>query len=88
MTIMQAIAFEKFGAAPELTELPIPEPRPGEVLVRVQAASVNGFDPGVLGGALQGVYEYEFPVVLGKDYAGEVAAVGAGMESVSVGHMN
>jgi NADPH:quinone reductase-like Zn-dependent oxidoreductase len=72
--MMQTIAFEKFGAAPELTELPIPEPGPGEVLVRVRAASVNGFDLGVLGGALQGVYEYEFPVVLGKDYAGEVVS--------------
>ncbi|HEX2313275.1 MAG TPA: NADP-dependent oxidoreductase [Thermomonospora sp.] len=74
--MMRAIAFPEFGAAPALTELPVPEPGPGEVLVRVRASSVNGFDLGVLGGFLKGAYEYEFPVVLGKDFAGEVAAVG------------
>ncbi|MGV9306540.1 NADP-dependent oxidoreductase [Nonomuraea sp. NPDC003727] len=82
---MRAVAFSGFGAAPALTELPTPEPGPGEVLVRVRAASVNGFDLGVLGGLLKGVYEYEFPVVLGKDFAGSVAAVGAGVSGLAVG---
>ncbi|NUT97493.1 MAG: alcohol dehydrogenase catalytic domain-containing protein, partial [Saccharothrix sp.] len=75
---MRAVAFSEFGAAPALTELPVPRPGPGEVLVRVHASSVNGFDLGVLGGYLKGVYEYEFPVVLGKDFAGRVEAVGDG----------
>ncbi|MFI9814494.1 NADP-dependent oxidoreductase [Saccharothrix variisporea] len=77
---MRAVAFSEFGAAPALTELPVPEPGPGEVLVRVHASSVNGFDLGVLGGYLKGVYEYEFPVVLGKDFAGRVEAVGDGTD--------
>jgi D-arabinose 1-dehydrogenase-like Zn-dependent alcohol dehydrogenase len=75
---MRAVAFTDFGAAPALTDLPVPEPGPGEVLVRVRASSVNGFDLGVLGGFLKGVYEHEFPVVLGKDFAGVVTAVGEG----------
>jgi NADPH:quinone reductase-like Zn-dependent oxidoreductase len=82
---MRAVAFTDFGAAPALTDLPVPEPGPGEVLVRVQASSVNGFDLGVLGGFLRGVYEYEFPVVLGKDFAGVVAALGAGVTNRAVG---
>ncbi|MBE1563837.1 NADP-dependent oxidoreductase [Nonomuraea africana] len=82
---MRAVAFAAFGAAPEVTELPAPEPGPGEVLVQVRASSVNGFDLGVLGGFLQGVYEYEFPVVIGKDFAGVVAAVGEGVTEVAVG---
>jgi len=76
---MRAMAFTDFGAAPALTDLPVPEPGPGEVLVRVHASSVNGFDLGVLGGFLKGAYEYEFPVVLGKDFAGVVTAVGEGV---------
>ncbi|WP_217708389.1 NADP-dependent oxidoreductase [Nonomuraea rhodomycinica] len=70
------MAFPDFGAELAPADLPVPEPGPGEVLVRVLASSVNGFDMGVLGGYLKGVYEYEFPVVLGKDFAGTVAAVG------------
>ncbi|MEV4158543.1 NADP-dependent oxidoreductase [Nonomuraea dietziae] len=82
---MRAVAFTAFGAAPEVTELPVPEPAPGEVLVQVRASSVNGFDLGVLGGFLKGVYEYEFPVVIGKDFAGVVAAVGEGVNEMAVG---
>ena len=82
---MRAVAFPEFGAAPVLTELPVPQPGPGEVLVEVRASSVNGFDLGVLGGYLKGVYEYEFPVVLGKDFAGVVAAVGDEVTTVDVG---
>ncbi|CAL9382594.1 L-threonine 3-dehydrogenase [Actinosynnema sp. ALI-1.44] len=77
---MRAVAFSDFGAAPALTDLPVPRPGAGEVLVRVRASSVNGFDLGVLGGYLKGVYEYEFPVVLGKDFAGHVEAVGDGAD--------
>jgi NADPH:quinone reductase-like Zn-dependent oxidoreductase len=82
---MRAVAFTDFGAAPALTDLPVPEPGPGEVLVRVRASSVNGFDLGVLGGFLKGVYEHEFPVVLGKDFAGVVTAVGEGVTGRAVG---
>ncbi|WP_309117589.1 NADP-dependent oxidoreductase [Saccharothrix sp.] len=77
---MRAVAFSEFGAAPALTDLPVPQPGPGEVLVRVRASSVNGFDLGVLGGYLKGTYEYEFPVVLGKDFAGHVESVGDGAD--------
>ncbi|MBB6346126.1 NADP-dependent oxidoreductase [Nonomuraea muscovyensis] len=71
------MAFTDFGADLAATDLPVPEPGPDEVLVRVLASSVNGFDLGVLGGYLKGSYDYEFPVVLGKDFAGTVTAVGA-----------
>ncbi|MGW1998057.1 NADP-dependent oxidoreductase [Embleya sp. NPDC001921] len=82
---MRAVAFHDFGDSPASTELPTPEPGPGEVLVRVRAASLNGFDLGVLGGMMRGVLEYDFPVVLGKDFAGEIAASGAGVTGLNVG---
>ncbi|RJL27176.1 NADP-dependent oxidoreductase [Bailinhaonella thermotolerans] len=82
---MRAVAFGGFGERPELTDLPVPEPGPGEVLVEVRASTVNGFDLAVLGGYLKGAQEHEFPVVLGKDFAGVVAAVGEGVESPAVG---
>ncbi|NUW32643.1 NADP-dependent oxidoreductase [Nonomuraea sp. SMC257] len=82
---MRAMAFPDFGAELAPADLPVPEPGPGEVLVRVLASSVNGFDLGVLGGYLKGAYEYEFPVVLGKDFAGTVAAVGPDVTGLTPG---
>jgi hypothetical protein len=66
--VMKAIAIDDFGPPPSLHDLPVPEPGEGEVLVRVRASSVNGFDVAVVGGHLKGMTEHHFPVVLGKDF--------------------
>jgi NADPH:quinone reductase-like Zn-dependent oxidoreductase len=55
----------------------VPEPGAGEILVRVHAAGMNPFDWKVAEGALEGVVEHRFPVVMGSDGAGVVEAVGA-----------
>lgn len=83
--MMRAIALAELGAPPTLQDLPMPTPGPGEVLVRVQASSVNGFDLSVAAGRLHGMMEYRFPVVLGKDFAGTVEAVGPDVSRVAVG---
>jgi NADPH:quinone reductase-like Zn-dependent oxidoreductase len=82
---VRAIAVRDFGAQPELQELVVPEPGAGEVRVRVHAASLNGFDVAVASGMLKGMMEHRFPVVLGKDYAGTLDAVGEGVASVRAG---
>jgi NADPH:quinone reductase-like Zn-dependent oxidoreductase len=78
---MKAIAIDGFGAPPGLHDLPVPQPGEGEVLVRVRASSVNGFDVSVASGCLKGVIEHRFPVVLGRDFAGTVEAAGPGVQS-------
>ncbi|MGA8427545.1 MAG: NADP-dependent oxidoreductase [Candidatus Dormiibacterota bacterium] len=75
---MRAVAINDFGVRPTVIELPAPEPGPGEVLVRVRASSVNGFDVAVAAGAYKGKVEHKFPLVLGKDFAGTVEGVGEG----------
>jgi NADPH:quinone reductase-like Zn-dependent oxidoreductase len=82
---MQAVVIIEQGATPELTEMPTPQPGAGEVLVRVQASSVNGFDLSVAAGYLAGMMEHRYPVVLGKDFAGTVQAVGGGVTRFQVG---
>ena len=82
---MRAVAIDDFGAAPALRDLPKPEPGPGEVLVRIRASSINGFDLAVAGGMLKGMMEHRFPVVLGKDFAGTVEAIGEGVTRFAVG---
>jgi NADPH2:quinone reductase len=82
---MRAVAFTDFGAAPELLELDVPEPAEGEVRVRIHAASVNGFDLAVAAGYLKDMMEHRFPVVLGKDFAGTVDAVGPAVTQFTPG---
>jgi NADPH:quinone reductase len=47
---MRALVIEDFESAPRVIDLPVPEPGPGEVLVKVSSASVNGFDVAVASG--------------------------------------
>jgi NADPH:quinone reductase-like Zn-dependent oxidoreductase len=82
---MKALAIERRDAAPAVIDVPDPAPAAGEVLVRVEAASVNGFDLAIAAGRVWESMPYEFPVVLGRDYAGTVTAVGAGVEGFAVG---
>jgi len=82
---VRAVVVTEQGAEPALTEVPTPEPAAGEVLVRVQASSVNGFDLAVAAGHVAGMMEHRYPLVLGKDFAGTVAAVGDGVTGFAVG---
>ena len=82
---MRAIVIDDDGAAPHPAEIPSPHPGPGEVLVQVRASSLNGFDVAVASGMLKGAMEHRFPVVLGKDFAGVVARVGAGVSKFVIG---
>lgn len=82
---MRAFVLPAFGDTVTLTELDTPNPMAGEVRVRVHATSVNGFDLAVAAGMLEGVLEHRFPVVLGKDFAGVIDAVGDGVDGYSVG---
>lgn len=74
---MRAFTLESFDAPPGLRDdLATPAPRDREVLVRVQASSVNGVDVAIAGGVLKEMVEHELPVVLGRDFAGTVEQVG------------
>ncbi len=82
---MKAIAISDFGSPPALYDLPTPTPADGEVLVRVRASSINGFDLSVANGRLKDMMEHRFPVILGKDIAGSVETVGAGVKDLAPG---
>jgi len=82
---MKAVVTTEQGAKPEVTEVPKPQPAAGEVLVKVQASSINGFDLSVAAGYVWDMIPHEFPVVLGRDLVGTVTAVGDGVEGFSVG---
>jgi NADPH:quinone reductase-like Zn-dependent oxidoreductase len=82
---MKAVVIPGFGEEPELVDRPVPEPGPGEVLVRIHAAGMNPFDWKVAEGALKGVVAHAFPVVMGSDGAGVVEEVGAEVDGFRPG---
>ncbi|MGP4087589.1 NADP-dependent oxidoreductase [Streptomyces sp. KR55] len=82
---MRAVTLSSVPATPAVTEVDTPRPEAGEVLVKVAASSVNGFDASTAAGYLQGMMEHRFPLVLGKDFAGTVEAVGEGVDGFTVG---
>jgi len=82
---MKALAIERRDAAPAVIDVADPSAADGEVLIRVEAASVNGFDLAIAAGRVWDSMPADFPVVLGRDYAGTVAVVGAGVEDLAVG---
>jgi NADPH:quinone reductase-like Zn-dependent oxidoreductase len=82
---MKAVVLPDFGTTLDVRQIAVPELGEGEVRVRVHAASVNGFDGAVASGMLKGMMEHRFPVVLGKDFAGTVDAVGAGVTGFTPG---
>ena len=68
-----------------LDEIPDPEPAPGEALVRVRAVGVCGSDIHFyLDGRIADA-EVPFPFILGHEFAGEIAALGPGVEGPPVG---
>src|SRR4051794_4929939 len=67
-------------------ELPEPTPADNEVLVRVHASSVNPVDNAIAAGMLAGMgVEHQYPVVLGRDYAGVVEQAGAAVSGYQPG---
>jgi len=82
---MRAVVIRNFNAIPEITDLPVPRPRAGEVLVKVAASSVNGIDEAVAEGWYKGALEHRFPVVLGMDLAGTVTEAGDGVNGLKSG---
>jgi NADPH:quinone reductase-like Zn-dependent oxidoreductase len=71
---MKAVLIEAFGGPDvlRLQQLPIPEPGPGELLVKVSAASVNPVDYKIRSGKYPAVKEDKLPYVLGRDACGIV----------------
>jgi len=81
----RAVVIEDFDDPPHLAEIPVPEIEPTQVLVRVRAASINAFDWKAAGGVFRTMFQYRFPVTIGRDYSGVVVAIGERVSRVNVG---
>jgi NADPH:quinone reductase-like Zn-dependent oxidoreductase len=76
---MKAVQLHGYGDVDQLRyeDVPMPKPGPGEVLVKVAVTSVNPIDWKIRRGYLKDMMPLQFPVILGRDVAGEVVEIGA-----------
>lgn len=86
---MKTIRIECYGGPEVLLrrDLPVPEPGPGEVLVRVRHAGINFMDVHTRQGKYEGsrTYPVTLPCTLGMEGAGEVLRAGPGVDGFTAG---
>lgn len=83
----KAAVYDRYGApgALELRDLPMSPLQAGELLVKVVAAAVNPVDWKIMRGDFRLVSGRRFPRLIGADFSGTVATVGAGVADYAVG---
>ena len=84
---MKAVVLHEYGSAKNLKyeDFEDPKPGPSEVLVRVQAVSLNPIDWKMRSGAAKERFPVEFPAILGRDVAGIVRELGEGVQGFKEG---
>jgi NADPH:quinone reductase-like Zn-dependent oxidoreductase len=84
---MKAIVAHDYGGPEVLKyeDVPLPEPKENEVLVRVIASGVNPADPLILNGKYAKEFGTHLPLVLGYDMAGLVVKTGAKVTKLKAG---
>jgi len=84
---MKAFILDRYGGAEHLRagDMPDPDLREDDVLVRVQSAGVNLLDSKIRSGEFKRILPYRLPLILGHDVAGAVVRVGARVRRFQTG---
>jgi len=83
---MKAMIIDRYGKVPmRLAEMPTPEIGEYEVLAEIHAASINPIDFKIRDGKVKLLVKYKMPLILGNDFSGVVAKVGAKVTRFKVG---
>ena len=84
---MKAIVIHEYGGPEVLKyeDVPRPEPKEDEILIRVMAASVNPVDAAIRKGYLARLIGDKLPLILGMDAAGVVEKIGTKITKVRAG---
>ncbi|KAK6940485.1 Alcohol dehydrogenase, N-terminal, partial [Dillenia turbinata] len=86
--LMHAVCYEAYGGGPsglKHVEVPAPVAKNDEVLLKVEAASINPVDWRMQKGTMRPILPCKFPYVPATDLAGEVVAVGSGVKNFKPG---
>jgi NADPH:quinone reductase-like Zn-dependent oxidoreductase len=83
---MRAVQYGEYGASSvlQVVEVPRPRPRPGEALIRVDAASINNIDWANRQTAIPG-FSSKLPAIPGYDFAGEIVELSDDVDDRHIG---
>ncbi len=82
---MDAIVKPAAGPGLELRRVPVPVPRPGEVLIKVHKTAICGTDVHIYNWDPWAQLHIKPPMTIGHEYVGEVAALGEGVTGLEIG---
>ena len=84
---MKAVRIHEFGGPDKLVyeDAPKPEPKNGEVLIKIAAAGINPVDSMIGAGKMETMVHHTLPLILGWDAAGTVEAVGPDVSNLKAG---
>ncbi|GAB2214658.1 hypothetical protein Droror1_Dr00019018 [Drosera rotundifolia] len=85
MKAIQYFAYGTGAAGLKHVKIPVPQPKADEVLVKVEASTINPVDWKIQKGITRPIYSVKFPHVPGTDLAGEVVKVGPAMKKFKPG---
>jgi propanol-preferring alcohol dehydrogenase len=81
---MKALQYRTIGARPEVVEIAMPEPGPGQIRLKITAAGVCHSDAFIMS-LSEEQYTHGLPLTLGHEGAGVVDKVGEGVRGVKIG---
>jgi NADPH:quinone reductase len=83
----KAVQLSAFGGVDQLRIVDVakPEPKAGEVVVRVVAAGTNPGEIAIREGLLRDIFPMDFPFGQGTDFAGRIDSIGAGVTGIAPG---
>jgi NADPH:quinone reductase-like Zn-dependent oxidoreductase len=84
---MKAVRFEEYGDIDvlKIEDIARPEPKAGEVLIKVKAAGINPGEDSIRSGKLEKMYPTKFPSGEGSDLAGVIEKIGEDAAGFKVG---
>ena len=82
---MDALVKTEAGVGLELRQVPVPQPGPGEVLIKVHKTAICGTDVHIYNWDPWAVEHIKPPMTIGHEYVGEIAALGEGVTGLRIG---
>ena len=77
--------YDKNGRMLEIRDVPMPEMKDNDVLVKIHTAGVNPLDNMIIKGEVKMIVPYSFPLVMGNEFAGIVEKVGKSVRKFKPG---
>ena len=77
--------YDKNGCECKVRDIPVPDVSDGEVLVKIHTAGVNPLDNMIIHGEVKLIVPYQFPLIMGNEFAGVIEKTGSSVTGFSVG---